>query len=48
MAEVQQNLKRYQPYQRSSPKYQKIDSALAEIVALDMQPVSIVEDLGFL
>ena len=48
MAEVQQNLERHQPYQRSSPKCQKIDSALAEMVALDVQPVSIVENLGFL
>ena len=48
VAEVLPSLERYQPYQRSSLKCQKIDSALVEMVALDMQPVSIVEDLGFL
>ena len=48
VAEVLPSLERYQPYQRSSPKCQKIDSTLVEMVALDMQPVSIVQDLGFL
>ena len=46
VAEVLPSLEQYQPYQRSFPKCQKIDSALVEMVALDMQPVSIVEDLG--
>ena len=48
MAQVLPSLEQYQPYQRSSPKCQKIDSTLVEMVALDMQPVFIVEDLGFL
>ena len=48
VAEFQQSLERFQPYQRGSPRCKKIDSALTERVALDMQPMSIVEDLGFL
>lgn len=47
VTEFQHSLERFQPYQRGSPRSKKIDSALAEMVALDMQPMSIVEDLGF-
>ena len=33
-------------YPRDSPRAKKIDMALAEIIALDVQPMLVVEDIG--
>ena len=45
---LQQSLQQSQPYQRTSPRCKKLDNALVDMIALDIQPTSIVEDEGFL
>ena len=45
---IQQSLQQSQPYPRTSPRCKKLDNALVDMIALDIQPTSIVEDEGFL
>ncbi len=45
---LQHSLQQCQPYARSSPRCKKLDTALVDMIALDVQPTSIVEDKGFL
>ena len=40
-------IERVQPYSNESAKKKKIDDALIEMICVDMQPTSIVEDKGF-
>jgi len=42
------SLEHYQLYPRDSPRAKKIDLALVEMVALDVKPMSVVEDIGFM
>ena len=45
---LQQSVERFQPYSRVSPRCNKLDAALLGMIAIDIQPISLVENLGFM
>ena len=40
-------MERFQPYARDSPRCKKLDTSLVDMIATDIQPMSVVEDKGF-
>ena len=44
---LEQVIRRTQKYNKTSPHQKSLDDCLLEIIVLDMQPASIVEDPGF-
>ena len=40
-------MERFHLYAGDSPRYNKHDTFLADMIAIDIQPTSIVEDKGF-